>query len=134
MRLSSISMSFQLCADEFQKVHRIEFGLASMLANGIQGSLEEVGVVDARNLYRILEGHEDTFPGTLFRCHIKQVFPLVENLSLSDFVSLAAGQHLRQRALARPVRPHDGMHFTRFDLQVDALQDVSCRQFRRADS
>ena len=114
----------QLCAHQFQKVHRVEIRLASMLANGIQGRLEEVGVVHAGNLNRVLEGHEDTFAGTLFRRHLEQILPLVENLAFSDLVAFAAGQHLRQRALARAVGPHDGMHFTCVDLQVNALQNV----------
>jgi hypothetical protein len=32
-------------------------------------------------------------------------------------------QHLRERALPGPVRPHDGVHLTRLDLEIDAAED-----------
>ena len=40
------------------------------------------------------------------------------------WIGLATGQHLRERALARAVRPHDGVHLAGIHLQVDALEDL----------
>ena len=40
-----------------------------------------------------------------------------------DVVAIAAGQHLRERAFAAAVRPHDGVHFAGVDGQVDPFED-----------
>src|SRR5690606_17757206 len=39
-----------------------------------------------------------------------------------DLVAGMSGQRARERALARPVRAHDGVHLARIDRQVDAFQ------------
>jgi hypothetical protein len=39
-------------------------------------------------------------------------------------VALAAREHLGEGGFARPVRPHDGMHFAGLYRQADAFQDV----------
>ena len=50
-------------------------------------------------------------------------------LAAGDRVQIAAGQHLGQRALAAAVGPHDGMHFTGVDGEVDALQNFTIANF-----
>ena len=44
---------------EIETIQRL---LATIVAHGIQRSLQEKLVADAGDLYRILEGHKDTFP------------------------------------------------------------------------
>src|SRR5205807_8363303 len=51
------------------------------------------------------------------------VLPSFPTRRSSDLVAFASRQHLRQRALARPVRPHDGMHLPGVDRQVDSFED-----------
>ncbi len=52
-----------------------------------------------------------------------QVGPVEGDLALGDLVVLAAGQHAGQGGLAGAVRPHDGVDFAGFNLEVDAAQD-----------
>ena len=40
-------------------------------------------------------------------------------------MKVPAGQHLGQRALARAVRPHDGVDFAGMDGEIDALRDFT---------
>ena len=75
------------------------------------------------NLDRILKGQKHAFAGGLFRLHVQQIFAVEEHFALGHVVGFAARQHLRQRALARSVRAHDGMHFAGIDRQVNALEN-----------
>ena len=52
-------------ADERQELHGVELLLAAVLADRVQRRLQEVGVVDAGNLDRILERHEHAFARAL---------------------------------------------------------------------
>ena len=47
------------------------------------------------------------------------------HLAVGDRVQFASGEHLRERALAGAVRPHDGVHFARVDGEVDALENFA---------
>ena len=42
-----------------------------------------------------------------------------------DKIEESAREHLRERALARAVRPHDRVHLARVHLEVDAAQDFA---------
>ena len=59
----------------------------------------------------------------LFRLHLREVFPLVQHGATGDVERRIACKHLRERALARAVRAHDGMHLALADLQIDPFQD-----------
>jgi hypothetical protein len=50
-------------------------------------------------------------------------WPLNSTLALGDLVIVLAGENIGQGRLARTVRSHDGVHFARFDGQIDAAQD-----------
>ena len=95
-----------------------------MLALGVHRGLEEVGVVHAGDLDRILEGHEDAFAGALVRIHLEQVLALEQHFAAGDLVFGVPGQRARERALAGSVRSHDGVHFTGLHGEIDPLQDL----------
>ncbi len=95
-----------------------------MLALGVERGLEEVGVGHAGNLDRILERHEHALARPLVGIHVEEVVTVVEHLPAGDHVLRVAGQHARERALAGPVRPHDGVDFARLDVEIDAIEDL----------
>ena len=113
-----------LVAHLCEEVHRVELGLPAMPAERVDRRLEEVGVVHAGDLDRVLEGEEHAFAGPLFRREVEQRVPFEEDLPSGHLVAVAARQHVRQRALARAVRAHDGVDFTRRDAEVDPGEDV----------
>ena len=75
-----------------------------MLADGVDGGAEEVGVADAGDLDGVLEGEEDALAGALLRVHVEEVLALEEDFALGDLVGVAAGEDAGQRALAGAVR------------------------------
>ena len=72
-------------ADERHELHRVELLLAAVLAQRVQRRLEEVGVVHARNLDRVLKRHEHALARARLWIHRQQVLPFVAN---------RAGRHL----------------------------------------
>ena len=50
--------------------------------------------------------------------------PLKVDRAAGDFVGRMAGQHAGERALARAVRAHDGVHLAGVHRQVEAFEDV----------
>ena len=90
----------------------------------VVGRAEEVGVGDAGDLDRVLEGEEHARLGPLLGLQVEQVLPAVEHRAAGHLVGRVAGQHLGQRALARAVRAHDGVHLAGVDREVDALEDL----------
>ncbi|MOA12442.1 hypothetical protein D3C78_1324330 [compost metagenome] len=81
-------------------------------------------VADAGDLHRILERQKHPFTRTVFRRQFKQILAFEGHFARGHFVLFAPGQGRRKRAFARAVRPHDGMHFARFDFQIQALEDL----------
>ena len=123
---SSTCSSLRLLLDERHEVHGVELLEALLLALGVERRLEEVGVVHAGNLDRILERHEHAFAGALVGIHVEQILAVVEDLAAGDFVAGMPGQRAGERALARAVGPHDGVHFARVHREVDAAEDLAC--------
>ena len=76
----------RLLLDQLHELHRVELGLAVVLALGVERRLEEVGVVHAGDLDRVLERHEHAFAGALVGIHVEQVLALVEHLAAGDLV------------------------------------------------
>ena len=101
----------QLLAHQRQEIHGVHFVLAAILADRVQRRAQEIGVADAGNLDGILKRQEHAFAGGVFGLHRQQVLAVEEDFAAGDVVALAARQHLRQRALARAVRAHDGVDF-----------------------
>ena len=109
---------------ERHELHGVELGKAAMLPLGVDGGLQEVRVVDAGNFHGVLERHEDALAGAIFRRELDEILAVVGDRSPGDFDLRMAGQRAGERALARAVRPHDGVDFALLDAQVDAAEDV----------
>ena len=54
-----------LLAHQLEEVDGVELRQAAVLAHGVERRLEEVGVADAGDLDRVLEGQEDALAGAL---------------------------------------------------------------------
>ncbi len=94
-----------------------------MLPNRVQCGSEEIHVAYARDLDRVLKRQEHTFARALFRKHREQVLAFIDYFAQGHFVALAAGEDMSKRALARPIRAHDGVNFTGLHLEIDPSQD-----------
>ena len=86
---------------------------------------QEIQVADAGDLHRVLERHEDARGGAFLRLQTQQILAVIGHLARRDFIGLPAGQHLGQRALARAVGPHDGVHLAGPDLRSIPFR-ISC--------
>ena len=89
----------------------------------LEGGTDEVRVADAGDFNRVLEGEEQSCPGALVGLHGEDAFAVHENVARGDLVVWMAGNDLRKRAFAGPVRTHDGVDASLFDFQVEAAQD-----------
>src|SRR6266850_3264485 len=109
--------------NERQKIDGVEFRQPLVLAHLVEGRFEEIGAIHAGDLDRILKGQEDPFPGAFFRIHLKQILPLVEDLTFGDLVTVATRQDCRERALAARIGAHDSVDLARIDRKVNAVQN-----------
>ena len=105
---------------ELHEVDRVERVFASVLSNRIERGLQEIDVAHARNGDRVLKAEEEPLGSPQLGGHLEQISTLVEHPPIRDFIAVLAGEHVRQRALARTVRPHDGV-----DLHPPSLRDRS---------
>ena len=62
-------------ADDLEELHGIEFGLAAMFADSVDGGLEEVAGADAGDFDGILEGEEDSLAGPFLGGEVEQIRP-----------------------------------------------------------
>ncbi len=115
----------QLRAHGFEELAGVELTLAARAAARVHGGAQEIHVVHAGNLDRILERQEDAGARPLVGRERQQVAPLVEHAALGHLVAGLAGQDARERAFARAVRAHDRMHLAGRDGKVDALEDFA---------
>ena len=92
-----------LLLDELEERRGVELRQAAVLADGVDGRPEEVGVADAGDLDGILEGEEDALAGPLLGVQFQQILALEEDLALGDLVGVAAGEDAGERALAGAV-------------------------------
>ena len=116
-----------LLPDQRQEFVGIDLGFAGGLALGVERRLQQIDIVDAGNFHRVLKAEKQAGARALFGRQRQQVAALEGHRAAGDLVVLAARQHLGERALARAVRSHDGMHLAGVDLEVDALQYVFAR-------
>ena len=84
---------------------------------------EEIGVADARQLDRILEGEEQAGRRTLLWLHGQDVLAEEGDRAARDLIALTAGEHIGERRFARAVGTHDGMNLALGDREIDALED-----------
>ena len=73
---------------------------------------------------RILKGQEQPTTAPLIRTHGQQIVTVEKNSSAGDPVLGVSGQHIGERALAGPVRSHDGVDLAVVDRQVDSMEDL----------
>jgi hypothetical protein len=95
----------------------------SRLAPGVDRRLQEIHVAHPRNLHRVLEGKKHPLARPLLGRQRQKIFAVVLHRAAGHLELLAPGQHLRQRALARAVRAHDGVHLAGAHVEVDAVQN-----------
>ena len=83
---ASMSSSLAFSRTKRHELHGVELVEAPVLADGVERGLQEVGVVHAGDLDRILERQEQALAGALLGVHVEQVVALVEHRALGDFV------------------------------------------------
>jgi hypothetical protein len=108
----------QLLAHLLQELHRIQLALAARLALRVDGGAQEIGVVHARDLDRVLEGEEHTAGGAFFRLQRQQVAAFEGHRAGDDFIALAPGDDIAERGLAGAVGTHDRVHLARAALRA----------------
>ena len=121
---------FCLFAHDFQEVGGGQFFLAARLALCVHGGAQEGQVADAGDFHRVLEGQEQASGGAFFGFQIQQIFAVQGRFAFGHLIAVAARQHIRQRRLARAVRPHDRMDLARRHFQRDALEDLLALVFQ----
>jgi hypothetical protein len=85
---------------------------------------QDVGQRHARHLDRVLHGEKEPGLGPLPGRQVEQVDAVKGDPTGGDPIAGPAEQHMRERALARPVRSHYRVHLATTDPQVDAPQDL----------
>ena len=113
----------ELALEEIDEIHRVDLLLTSRLPQLVVRGAQEVGVRDAGDLDGVLEGKKDTGLGTLLGLEIEQILAQIRHRAGGHGVGRVTGQHLRERALARAVGTHDGMHLAGVDREVNASED-----------
>ena len=112
-----------LLAHELHEVDRVELLVAARPPYRIDRRLEEVRVVDAGDLHRVLEREEDSPLGALVGLEGEKVLAPVGHSSASDVVALPTGEDVAQAALSGPVRTHHGVHLARLHREVHPPED-----------
>src|SRR5438552_1538924 len=95
----------RLVLDEAHEIHRIDLLEPAILPDRVEGRLEEIRVAYAGNLDRILERHEDAFPGGILRGDAAGL--AVEELILADLRRRRLVLHLGRRLLDLDVRERE---------------------------
>ncbi len=112
-------------ANQIEEIHGVELRLAVSLAHGVERRLEEIHIADAGNLDRILEGEENAGLSALFGVELEQVLAVVSDGAARNLIKVAAGEDLGERALARAVGAHDGVHLACVHGKGDALENFT---------
>jgi hypothetical protein len=113
-----------LVADQIVELERIELVAPARRLHRVVRQAQELAVVHARHLDRVLEAEKQPGARALLRCHREQVDVAEQHLPGGHLVVRMPGQHFGERALARAVRPHDRVHLAGAHRQVDAAQDL----------
>ena len=125
--LQHLGIHFELLGPLLHVAHEVggrQLGLASRLALGIHGGLEERHGGDAGDLDRVLEGQEQALGGADLGVHVQHVLAVEQHLALGHLIIRATRDDVRERRLAGPVRPHDGGDLTGVDLEVEPAEDL----------
>ena len=109
---------------ELEKLRGRQGGQSFVSAFGVHGGFHKIGHGDPRNLYGILEGEKNPFPGALFGRHGEQILAFKEYLSACNCIGRIAGKNTGEGGFAGTVRSHNSVHLTLIDEQVDAFQNL----------
>ena len=109
-------------AHEFQEVGSREGLESAILALLVHRRTHEVDHAHTRDFDRVLETEEEPFVRTVFGREGQQVLAVELDRTASHLIGGISGQYGRERALARTVGTHNGMHLARFHHEVDAFQ------------
>jgi hypothetical protein len=112
-----------LLFDEQKKIHRIELGLAAMPALRVQRGLQQIDVADTRDFDGVLKREKESLARPFLGRKRQQIPIAIPHRAARHVIVIATGQYMRKRALARPVRPHDRVHFARVHAQVEPAQN-----------
>ena len=107
-------------------LHRDRVVLAAVrgLALRVDRAAQEARHRHARDRMRVLEREEQPALRTLVGPHLEDRLAVEQDVALGDLVGGMAHQGVRERGLARPVRPHDRVLRVRVDREVDTLDDL----------
>ena len=115
---------FEFVPNQGEKVKRIDLVFCSGFANGVEGCPQKVRAVHAGDFHWILKREKHALRRAFIRGHVEQVFALIDDVARRDAIRFVPREHLRQRALARSVGPHNGVGFARIDHEIDAVQNL----------
>src|SRR6516164_5219739 len=110
-------------AHALEKFGRGKLVVASLLALRVERGAKERHGGDAGNFKRILEGEEKTLGGALLGWKGENVLAVEQHLPLRHDVVVLAGEHVRQRRLARAVRPHQPVHAAPADRKLEPVEN-----------
>ncbi len=98
-----------------------------MLTYRVNRRLEKRCAADPRDLNRVLEGQEKALASSHFRLKREQILSTIGYTASSYVIPLSPGKYVGERALARTIRPHDGMHLAGGDRKVEVFQNFLAR-------
>src|SRR5438105_126882 len=92
---------------------------------GLRRRAQEISDGDTRNFTRILKGEKQTSSRALVRPELKEVFAIHQHSPARHAIVRIAGNDLCQRAFARAVWTHDGMHFACPNGEAEIADDLA---------
>src|ERR687894_423259 len=106
-------------------VVRLDVAQDPLVVRDDDGAAQEVSHRDPGHLARLLEGEEHAEPRPLVGLELQDVLAEELDGAVRDLVARVAHEHVRERALARPVRAHDGVYLALAHLETEALEDLA---------
>src|SRR6516225_8338674 len=101
----------------------VELVLTPLLALRVERGAQKGHGGDAGNFERILEGEEKALGGALLGRKGENVRAVEQHLPLRHHVVVLAGEHVRERRLARAVRPHQRVHAAAADRKLEPVEN-----------
>ena len=110
-------------AHQFQEVCGAQWLKALVTALGIDSRTHKVDHAHPGYFHRVLEGQKQPLVTAILGRQRQQVGIAQGGSAGSHHKTRIAGQYAAECAVARAVGPHDGVHLTRTDGQVDTLEN-----------
>ncbi len=99
------------------------FEFLALAETGLERGANEIGVAHAGDFHRVLEGEEQSLAGALIGFEAEDFLAVEQHAAAGDGVIGMTRDGLGERALARAVQAHDGMHLAFGDDEVKAFDD-----------